>query len=102
MCHTDLVSHSSFRTSLEGEKTKAAWLYPGPPCGVLQDAICIHRLPGRNFLRVWEIIVSISSLYVGISVPLALGFSKLYFHEGACAVSAGIQIREHREHTHKH
>ena len=46
----------------------------------------MRRLPGRRLKRGWEIVASLSCLYVGFSVPLVLGFGKFYFPDGSCAV----------------
>ena len=48
----------------------------------------MKKLQGRLLKRTWEILTSISCVYVGFSVPLVLGFGKHYFPDGACAMAS--------------
>ncbi len=49
-------------------RINAAFIVPELPWGLPRDAT--RKLPGRVFSRVWEILVALSSLYVGFSVPM--------------------------------
>ena len=88
--------HGVFRTSqiqvLSGAGSEKALtrysialLHPELPWGVAQSTL--QHLQGRRFLRLWESIVALSCLYVGFSVPIAVGFAKVYFPDGMCAVA---------------
>ena len=56
-----------------------AWLYPDLQWGLAPNAVPRY---GADFLKFWEFCTAVACLYVGIMVPLALGFQKLYMGRG--------------------
>ena len=101
--HVELDAHGIFRTSVTHDRgttepapdsgcnlpgpLRAACIVPELPWGMPAEARRV--LPGRWFSRVWEVIVALSSLYVGFAVPIVVGMSKVYFPDGTCAVNVG-------------
>ena len=74
------------------------WLYPDLPWGLpptpeIQNNLAGQWRRGANFLKIWEFFTATACLYVGVMVPLTLGFERLYLKDedgdGQCLFKHG-------------
>ena len=70
------------------------WLYPDLPWGLpptpeIQKNLVGQWRRGADFLKIWEFFTATACLYVGVMVPLTLGFERLYLKDEDVAYALG-------------